>query len=118
MKHPASFPTEYAVQACIAASSRCHQVCLQTAMNHCLVTGGKLVKPKHFRLIINCAEICHLSVNFQLGSSPFRYHICEICAEICDACALDCEEMGSMDECVEACRVCAESCRQMVGTRH
>ncbi|WP_200877421.1 hypothetical protein [Methylobacter tundripaludum] len=28
--------TKHAIQACIEACSRCHQVCLQTAMNYCL----------------------------------------------------------------------------------
>ncbi|EGW21483.1 hypothetical protein [Methylobacter tundripaludum] len=34
--------TKHAMQACIEACSRCHQVCLQTAMNYCLNTGGTL----------------------------------------------------------------------------
>jgi hypothetical protein len=50
MKHPAHTPTEQAMQACIEACSHCHQVCLKTAMNHCLETGGKYVEAKHLRL--------------------------------------------------------------------
>lgn len=113
MNHSAHTPTEHAMQACIEACSHCHQVCLQTAMNHCLEEGGKHVKAKHFRLIMSCAEICQTSANFQLSGSPFHHRVCEVCAEICEACADDCEKLGDMGECVVACRECADSCRQM-----
>lgn len=113
MNHTAHTPTEHAMQACIEACSHCHQICLQTAMNHCLEAGGKHVKAKHFRLLMNCAELCQTSANFQLSSSHFQHRLCEVCAEVCEACAEDCEKIGDMQECVEACRECAESCRQM-----
>jgi len=110
--------TDHSMQACIEACSHCHQVCLQTAMNHCLETGGKHVETAHFRLILNCAEICQTSANFQLSGSPFHLLVCGVCAEICEACADSCEKIGGMDKCVEACRKCAESCRQMAKALH
>lgn len=112
MNQPAH--TEYAMQACIEACSHCHQVCLQTAMNHCLETGGKHVEADHFRLMMNCAEICQTSANFQLSSSHFQQRLCEVC----EACAADCEKIGGMDECVKACKKCAESCRKMASAQH
>jgi len=116
MKH--STHTEPAMQACIEACSHCHQVCLQTAMNHCLKTGGKHVEAEHFRLMISCAEICQTSANFLLINSTFHRRVCEVCAEVCEACALSCEKLDGMDECVKACRDCAESCRKMAGAQH
>ncbi len=109
---------EQSMQACIEACNHCHQVCLQTAMNHCLEAGGKHVEAEHFRLMMNCAEICQTSANFQLSSSPFHRRVCEVCAEVCEACAVSCEKIGGMDECVKACRVCAESCRKMAASQH
>lgn len=111
MNHSAH--TETSMQACIEACSHCHQVCLQTAMNHCIEAGGKHVAADHFRLIMNCAEICQTSANFQLSGSTFHRRVCEVCAEVCEACAVDCEKIGGMDECVAACRACAKSCQQM-----
>ena len=105
------------MQACIDACSHCHQTCLHTAMNHCLVVGGKHVETSHFRLMINCAEICQASANFMLSGSAFHQKVCAVCAEICDACAKSCEEIGGMEDCVKACRECAESCRKMISTR-
>jgi hypothetical protein len=101
------------MQSCIDNCVRCAQVCLQTAMNHCLEMGGKHVEPEHFRLMMNCAEICQLSANFMLSGSRFHNRTCEVCAEICDACAMDCGRIGDMEECASTCRECADSCRQM-----
>jgi hypothetical protein len=101
------------MQQCIGECLSCHRICLQMAMNHCLETGGKHLEPKHFRLMMNCAEICQTSANFMLSGSELHKLTCGVCAQICDACAQSCEEVGEMDECVEACRRCADSCRQM-----
>jgi hypothetical protein len=84
-------------------------------MNHCLQSGGKHVEASHFRLMINCAEICQTSANFMLSSSAFSNQICRVCAEVCDACAKSCEQISGMEDCARVCRECAESCRQMAG---
>lgn len=104
------------MQKCIQECLQCHQTCKQEAMTHCLEAGGKHVEPAHFRLMINCAEICHTCADFMLSNSNVHARICAACAEVCDACAASCEQLGDMDECVQACRRCAESCAQMAGT--
>jgi hypothetical protein len=106
------------MQACIDACARCHQICLHMGMNHCLETGGKHIEPSHFRLLMSCAEICQTSANLMLIGAAHSSAVCGICAEICEACAIDCEKTGDMDECVEACRGCAETCRQMADMHH
>lgn len=107
-----------AMQSCIDACSHCHQICLQTAMNHCLTTGGKHMEPEHFRLMMDCAAICQTSANFQLGGSSFSQQLCGVCADVCEACAKSCEAVGGMDECVTACRRCAKSCHSMAANVH
>ncbi len=102
------------MQSCVDISLRCHHICLQTAMNHCLETGGKYVEAEHFRLLMNCAEICQTCANFQLSSSAFCVQICKLCADVCEACANNCDRVGGMESCVKACRDCAECCRTMV----
>jgi hypothetical protein len=104
------------IQSCIDACNRCHQTCLHEAMNHCLESGGKHVEASHFRLMMNCAEMCQTSANFMLSSSEFSGQVCALCAEICEACADNCEQVGDMDDCVAACRECAQTCREMSGT--
>ena len=105
--------TNQQMQQCIRECLQCYQTCLHEAMNHCLETGGKHVKPTHFRLMINCAEICRTAADFMLSSSSVHQRVCAACAEVCEACAQSCAQVGEMDECMKACRRCAESCRRM-----
>jgi hypothetical protein len=98
---------------CIEACLDCYQICLSTASGHCLEIGGEHTEPKHFRLMLACAEICRTAAHFMLIGSPHHKHVCRECAEICEECARDCERIGDMQECVDACRRCAESCRKM-----
>lgn len=98
-----------AIKACID----CHNMCFQTAMGYCLEQGGRHVEQDHFRLMINCAEICQTSANFMLSNSPLHGSVCAVCAEACEACAKSCDQVGDMGECADECRRCAKSCRTM-----
>lgn len=110
--------SEHATQSCLEACDLCYRICLQTAMNHCLENGGKHVKAKHIRLMMNCAEICRTTANFQLTGSHFLQRLHELCAEICEACAAECDEIGDMKDSVAACLQCADSCRQMLSAQY
>jgi hypothetical protein len=101
------------MQQCIDACLHCYRTCRETAMNHCLESGGRHVEPAHFRLMINCSEICRTSAEFMMSASPLHAHVCAACAVVCVACAESCEDIGQMDECAQACRACAQNCRQM-----
>lgn len=103
------------IQSCIDDCLACYQACTATAMGHCLEVGGKHTEPKHFQLMMACAEICRTAAHFMLIGSQHHKHVCAECAEICRECADDCERVGDMQACVDACRRCAESCRQMGG---
>lgn len=107
--------TDPEMQSCIDACNRCYQTCLHEAMTHCLESGGKHVAADHFRLMMNCAEICQTSVNFMLSSSAFSNQVCRVCAEVCDACAKSCEQISGMEDCARVCRECARHCREMAG---
>lgn len=101
------------LEACIDACLKCYRTCFGMAMSHCLEVGGEHVAPKHFRLMMACAEICRTAAHFMLMQSAHDEHVCAECAEICEECASDCERLGDMDACVGACRACAEQCRRM-----
>ncbi len=106
------------MQSCIDACWLCHRVCLQMAMTHCLEAGGKHIEPNHFRLMINCAELCQTSVNLQLSGSAFSSQLCKLCAEVCEACAESCRSLDGMQECISACEACAASCHRMAANQH
>lgn len=101
------------LQDAIKACLNCHSTCLRTSMSYCLERGGRHVEQEHFRLMLNCAEMCQTSANFMLSDSPLQGKVCAVCAETCEACAKSCEQVGDMRECVEECRRCAKSCRSM-----
>lgn len=105
--------TQTSMQSCIEDCLHCYRTCLQTAMTHCLEAGGPHTEPEHFRLMMNCAEICRTSAEFMMSKSRLHAAVCAACAEVCRACADSCEQIGAMDECVQACRSCMDSCRQM-----
>lgn len=109
------------MKQCIEKCLDCYRTCREAALNHCLEAGGDHVEPHHFRLMINCADICNTAADFMLSNSELHGRICAACADVCEACAKSCEEVGEMDECVRACRECAEGCRRMAagarGTR-
>ena len=50
------------------------------------------------------------------SSSPFMVYSCGACAEVCKACAAECERFDSaeMKDCAKACHTCEQSCRAMV----
>ncbi|PWF48447.1 four-helix bundle copper-binding protein [Massilia glaciei] len=101
------------MQSCIDACTECHTVCFQTAMTHCLEMGGRHVEPEHFRLMINCAELCQTSANFMLSNSPVHAAVCAACAQVCDACAANCDRIGDMEKCAATCHRCAHTCAAM-----
>lgn len=102
-------------ELCIEACRTCHEVCLRTALDHCLELGGEHVEPKHFRLMLNCAEVCHAAANLLLSRSVFAAQLCALCADICEACADSCEQIGQMADCVQACRQAVQQCRHVSG---
>ncbi len=106
------------IESCIEACLHCHRVCIQMAMTHCLEMGGRHVEPTHFRLMINCAELCELAANFQLAGSGFSEELCTLCGDVCTACAQSCRTLDGMEACVQACEACAASCRSMMVGHH
>jgi hypothetical protein len=43
--------------------------------------------------------------------------LCRLCAEICDACGLECAKhhQDHCQDCAKECQKCAEECRNMAG---
>lgn len=116
MAHQSTQAPSREMQQCIEECLRCHGVCLQT-VSHCLELGDRHADPAHIGVLLDCAEICQTSANFMLRSSDRHQVICGVCAQICRACAEDCERMAGDDrilqQCAEACRRCQQSCERM-----
>jgi len=102
-----------AMKDCMEACHECHVTCLSMAMNHCLEVGGAHAEPRHMKIMMDCAQICAVALDFMARGSEHHRHICRECAEICRACAAGCEQLDGMEECVAACRRCADACEKM-----
>ena len=112
----ATVKAEKNMEQCIAdcfASFSATTKCL----SHCLEKGGKHAEKAHVQLMMECAEMCKMSMGLMLSNSQFAFEHCQLCAKVCDQCADSCAalEHGStvMADCVKACKKCAESCRSM-----
>jgi hypothetical protein len=106
------------MQTCIQNCTECHKACLETII-HCLSMGGKHATQEHIRLLQDCAQICQTSADFMIRGSDMHSLTCGLCAQICERCADDCQQLdpydSQMQACADICRQCAESCRQMAG---
>jgi len=104
------------MEQCAEICHECQDACLK-AITHCLEMGGEHASREHQTMLTDCAAICGVSHGFLHRQSSHHHHTCGACAEICRACADDCERTGNgdavMKECALACRRCAESCEQM-----
>lgn len=106
-----------AVKDTIDAAVECALACRRCAAA-CLEEKNIDMLRECIRLDRDCAWICDLTTSYLLGNSAFEAQACQLCAEICDACAMECGKHSDMQHCVEcaqACRECADACRTLVG---
>lgn len=70
------------------------------------------------RLNRDCADICNLAIAYIARDSRRASSVVDLCAEICTACAEECEQHDHdhCRRCAEACRECAEACRKPVAS--
>lgn len=102
-------------QSCIATCSDCAIECSK-CINSCLHETDIKMLVLCIKLNQDCADICHLAVKLMARDSGFAKMICGICAEVCNACAAECEKHSHMEHCkncAETCRKCAEECSKM-----
>lgn len=101
-------------QSCIDACLECAAEC-----NHCatMCLGEKDVAmmSKCIQLDRECSAACLAAAQMMSIGGDHATAFCGTCAEICDACAEECEkhDVDHCQSCAEACRECAHQCRTM-----
>ena len=107
--------------SCIEACNACADAC-----DHCAAACLREPDPKPMArcvaLDMDCAATCRLAAGYMARGSEFAGALCGICADVCEACATECErhDMDHCRACAQACRRCAAECRRMsqgAGTR-
>ena len=108
------------IHACITLCWACRHECQTTLFNHCLKVGGEHAEAAHVKIMIDCMEICQSAADFMTRGSEFHAATCIACADVCEACAYSCEQIGGeeMIQCAEICRQCAQHCRAMGNARN
>ncbi|MCG3117764.1 MAG: hypothetical protein LLH30_19000 [Candidatus Manganitrophus sp. SA1] len=73
----------------------------------------------------DCADICLLTAEYMSRFSKFHLQSALLCAEVCEACAAECDRMAAshsgrskeiLQRCADLCRRCAASCRRIAQT--
>jgi hypothetical protein len=102
--------------SCIEACVRCAQECEHCA-DACLGEKNVDEMAECIRLDKDCAAICWQAAGFMSRGSRFIHDVCQVCAEICEACGAECRkhEVDHCQMCADACDACAEECRRMAG---
>lgn len=67
------------------------------------------------RLCRDVADVTTLHARFMARSSDYSQDLAGLCADVCEACADECERHDAhhCQVCTDVLRECAESCRQM-----
>ena len=112
-----------ALAECIEACGACAQACTACA-DACLAEESVAELRRCIRLDLDCADLCAATgAVLARQTEPARALMrrqTDALAEICDACAFECEQHASMHEhckvCGEACRLCAQRCRRLLET--
>ena len=72
-------------------------------------------EPEHVGLLVDCAQMCQVNIDYMLRGSLLHGRVCGVCAEACKLCAKNCAQLAEEDQmlkqCAELCRRCAESWR-------
>ena len=63
-------------------------------------------------------DMCRMASMMMCRGSEYAKQMCNMCADMCEACAMECEKMGDKMEvckqCADMCRKCAQECRSMM----
>ncbi|MGE5450715.1 MAG: four-helix bundle copper-binding protein [Acidobacteriota bacterium] len=100
--------------SCIEACDACALACLHCAAS-CLDEDDPGAMARCIKLDLDCAALCRVAADAMARGSEHAEAICALCADVCEACAQECEqhEMDHCQDCAEACDLCAQACRGM-----
>ncbi|GAA5012726.1 hypothetical protein GCM10025794_00930 [Massilia kyonggiensis] len=101
-------------QSCIDACNACADAC-DMCSTACLKEDDVKMMARCIALDMDCAQICRLAAAFMARGSDFAGALCQLCAQVCQACGDECAKHQAQhcQDCAAACRRCAEECRRM-----
>lgn len=111
---PVVNPSVQQYQSCIDACNACVVAC-EDCLTLCLQESDVQARVMCINLLRDCNDICALAARYMARGSTYATKLCNLCATICDACAVECAKFqdAHCQQCAEACRKCADECRKM-----
>lgn len=66
-------------------------------------------------LDLDCADVCATAAKLMARNSANAQRYCQLCAEICRACAKECEQHPAdhCQACAKTCLLCAQACENV-----
>ena len=68
------------------------------------------------------SEMCSQCMKFEAEQSPFLQQLCEVCAQVCDACVTEMEQHENEEliiaNTLDSCRDFANACKEIAEQRH
>lgn len=103
-----------AYQTCIDACLSCAAAC-DHCMAACLHEEDVEMMALCIQLDIECSTICKAAVQLMQLQSNHANAICQLCADVCNACAEECSKHDNRHckDCAAACHDCAAECMSM-----
>ncbi|MEW6468836.1 MAG: four-helix bundle copper-binding protein [Bacteroidota bacterium] len=93
------------LNACAAACNACYASCLNE--------DDVAMMARCIELNRDCAEVCLLAASLVARDSENADNMLALCANLCTACAEECEKHSQdhCKRCAQVCRACAELCQ-------
>lgn len=104
-------------QKCIDACTMCAQSCYE-CFRACLNEPDIQARKDCMALLVECAGMCQMSAAHMAMDGKFAKQHCEVCAAVCDSCAIECSVFNDehCTQCAEICRDCANECKAMANS--
>ncbi len=98
------------IDACVKSAQACYE-CFEACINEPDLTARK----NCISTLVECAMMCQMSAAMMSIGGKFSKAHCKICADLCEACANECEMFkdNHCKKCAQICRECAAECRKM-----
>lgn len=99
------------------------QLCVSCAIE-CTNCATACLNEKELQMLMrcillnrDCAAMCQVAVGAMTNSNPLVNEVVALCADMCIACAEECEKHkhDHCKRCAKVCRDCAAECRKAIG---
>ena len=106
------------IQSCADECMRCARLCEECISECVRMNMAGMARPTE--LCRDCADACMLAMKFLVRESPYFFEACKLCAKVCEACSIVCDEQKSLhtgseifSDCAAVCQRCAGACKQV-----